>query len=331
MDNEEILNEGIQVAATQIPPTPTNVTTTNQTQTTATITWDEALEAAGYRVFRGTSATGPFTQVAEVSNTSYVDQNLTPNTTYYYTVLAYNELGESAQTAALEVTTLALIPPTNLVVTPVSNNGLLLTWTPPADYDNFTIYRSETIDGTFAQIATTDQLTYLDDGLEANTTYYYRVFTNLNGETSATFVVGTGTTTDTPTPPVDPTLTPPTRVVAIKVSCSTMELRWNLVNGATSYNVYRSTTLDGDYALINTSYGFNYFDTDLTNGTRYFYYVTSVNAEGESDRSIITTNTTYANCNNTCFDRRCRIVNNNGYIYKCCCYQRRRCTCCNED
>ena len=128
MDNEEILNEGIQVAATQIPPTPTNVTTTNQTQTTATITWDEALEAAGYRVFRSTSATGPFTQVAEVSTTSYVDQNLTPNTTYYYTVLAYNELGESAQTAALEVTTLALIPPTNLVVTPVSNNGLLLTY-----------------------------------------------------------------------------------------------------------------------------------------------------------------------------------------------------------
>ena len=71
-----------------------------------------------------------------------------------------------------------------------------------------------------------------------------------------------------------------------------MELRWNLVNGATSYNVYRSTTVDGDYALINTSYGFNYLYTELTNGTRYFYYVTSVNAEGESDRSIITTNTT---------------------------------------
>jgi hypothetical protein len=37
MDNEETLNQGTQVTATQVPLTPTNLVVNNQTQTTTTI------------------------------------------------------------------------------------------------------------------------------------------------------------------------------------------------------------------------------------------------------------------------------------------------------
>ena len=328
MDNEQTLNQGIQVAATQVPLTPTNLAVNNQTQTTVTLSWDEALEAEGYRIYRSDTATGTFTQVGETTNLTYVDQNLTPNTTYYYTVSAYNELGESAQTTPVEATTLQLVPPTNLVVTPINNNTLSLSYTPSGDYDNFTIYRSEDETGPFNQIAITNLTTYVDDGLEPNTTYYYRIVTNLNGQTSETYVSGNATTTDTP---VVPTIVPPNRVVAIKVNCNTIELRWNLVNGATRYNIYRSTNVNGPFQLVNTSYGFNYFDNTLDNGTTYYYYITSANVTEESNPSTIVTNTTYQNCNNSCYDRVCKIVIRNCNVYKCCFNRQRRCSCCNED
>ena len=39
----------------------------------------------GYRIYRSTSATGSFLEIADVQTLSYTDSGLTPNTTYYYT------------------------------------------------------------------------------------------------------------------------------------------------------------------------------------------------------------------------------------------------------
>ncbi len=60
-------------------------------------------------------------------------------------------------------------------------------------------------------------------------------------------------------------------------------LNWNSVTDATSYNVYRATTSGGTYTQIATGViGTSYTDTELTNGTTYYYVVTAVNGAGES-------------------------------------------------
>lgn len=327
MDNEEILkNEGIQETA--IPTIPTNVELVNSTPSTITLKWDNSTEATGYRIYRNTTQDGEYLQVGEVSGTTYTDTNLNSNTTYYYYVSAYNELGESERSDIITIATSIIEPPTDLVLTPINNTSIRLTWTPPTNYDSFIIYRSESEDGTFNQIATVTTTNYVDDGLTNNTTYYYRVGTVINNEISTTFATGNATTLNENT---TQTLEYPTRVVAIRVNCSTLELRWNLVNNATGYRIYRATSVDGTYELIATAYGFNYFDNDLNANTTYYYYIVSFNAEQESERSTIFMNTTSQSCNTSCYDSVCRIVNNNGIIYKCCCYRRKRCVCCNYD
>lgn len=64
-----------------------------------------------------------------------------------------------------------------------------------------------------------------------------------------------------------------------------VSLSWSASNGATSYNIKRSTTSGGPYSTVGTATVTNYVNTGLTNGTTYHYVVTAVNSGGESGNS----------------------------------------------
>ncbi|MBL3599332.1 MAG: PKD domain-containing protein, partial [gamma proteobacterium endosymbiont of Lamellibrachia anaximandri] len=62
-------------------------------------------------------------------------------------------------------------------------------------------------------------------------------------------------------------------------------LTWAPVAGADSYNIYRSTTPGGPYALIASGHVCDYcayYNPGLTNGVTYYYVVTSVSGGSES-------------------------------------------------
>jgi fibronectin type 3 domain-containing protein len=64
-----------------------------------------------------------------------------------------------------------------------------------------------------------------------------------------------------------------------------VNLTWNASTGATAYYVKRSTTSGGPYSPIAAPMGTNYFDSALTNGTKYYYVVSAYNLYGESANS----------------------------------------------
>ncbi len=63
-------------------------------------------------------------------------------------------------------------------------------------------------------------------------------------------------------------------------------IKWDAVTDATSYNVKRATTAGGPYETIaNNISGNSYVDTNVENGTTYYYVVSAVTAGEESDNS----------------------------------------------
>jgi hypothetical protein len=72
-----------------------------------------------------------------------------------------------------------------------------------------------------------------------------------------------------------------------------VNLSWNVVPGAISYNVKRSTTSGGEATITNISTANNnwpasnqYTDTGLLDGTAYYYEISAVNTNGESSDSL---------------------------------------------
>jgi fibronectin type 3 domain-containing protein len=100
-------------------------------------------------------------------------------------------------------------------------------------------------------------------------------------------IVATGTGA-----PVPPT---PTGGAATAASITQLNITWNPVGGATSYNVKRATSSGGPYATIATGVtGAGYSDTGLTGSTTYYYVISAVNSAGESANSSEFNGTTLA-------------------------------------
>ena len=86
------------------------------------------------------------------------------------------------------------------------------------------------------------------------------------------------------------TQAPPAQVSApaglsVKPARNQVTLSWNGSAGSSSYNVKRSSTSGGPYALIASTGATSYTDEGLSGGT-YYYVVSGVSSSGESINSI---------------------------------------------
>ena len=90
-------------------------------------------------------------------------------------------------------------------------------------------------------------------------------------------------------PPPPPTLAAPTGVTTSGATASSMNISWNSVSGAASYNVYRNANKTNALPVSATSFT----DTSLAAATQYSWTVKAVDANSvESAASVAATGTT---------------------------------------
>src|SRR5213076_3070428 len=158
------------------PSVPTGLTASAVSSSQINLSWaasSDNVVVSGYRVYRNG------TQIATTSATSFINQGLSPSTTYSYTVAAFDAAGNlSARSSAASATTPAAPDttppsvPTGLTASAVSSSQINLSWAASSDDVGVTGYRVFR-DGT--QIATTSTTFFSNTGLSPSTTYFYTV------------------------------------------------------------------------------------------------------------------------------------------------------------
>ncbi len=97
-----------EASPTTVPAVPTGLSAMSS-NTGINLIWTASSGATTYTVYRSTSATGTFASIGTQSSTSYADSGLTPNTAYFYYVIANNSLGSSAASSTVTATTAAFL------------------------------------------------------------------------------------------------------------------------------------------------------------------------------------------------------------------------------
>jgi len=164
---EEVLALYKSTPDTAPPSTPTNLQATVFSLTKIELSWTASTDnfgVTGYRVYRDGA------NIATTQNTTYIDTSANLRTTYTYAISAFDLGGnESAQSSSASAITENLIP------------GILnLTWTDNSNNEaGFKIERKQENAGTFDTITPTvvgaNVTSYIDSGLDYETTYCYRV------------------------------------------------------------------------------------------------------------------------------------------------------------
>lgn len=172
----------------------------------------------------------------------------------------------------------------NLNVVDSAKEFVDLTWKEVPGAEGYVVYRSSDNGATYEECETISGgsvLTYKDTNITLNTTYFYQVaaFTHLDKEV----VYGEVSEAVKHVTP----LADPVAVAADKADSSSINVSWELVEGAVGYQVYRSTSETGEFTLIgevNDGTITTYKDTNCEIGIKYFYYVV---ASQQIDENII--------------------------------------------
>lgn len=315
----------------QPPAAPTNVVATADDMEVA-LSWNNANGAATYAVRRSTNPNGPFTTIVDgLTNTSYIDTDVTNGTTYYYVIQAINDIGVSESSTVSAVPNIVIIDAFSQIEGEDFNEGQTVQVETTQDTgggqnvgflddNDFLLFENvdfgqgaSSVDVRIASganfVGTMDlRLGSLTGELIGTVSFgntggyqtwvtrqenvdlttgisdLYLVFQGGDGIGNVNwFRFNEENLGDPPAAPTNLTAT---------AGDATVSLSWNVVTDAATYELRRSTNSTTGYQVIaNALTATNFVDTNVENGTQYFYRVRAVNSAGSSPNSNTVTAT----------------------------------------
>ncbi len=259
------------------PTVPGNLTASNIGETSLDLSWDASTDnvgVTGYEVFQDGNSLGT------TSTTNYSVSGLSPDTTYGFSVRAYDAASNySAQSAVLSVTTLAPPPdtqapsiPTNLSASNETATSFLLSWSAASDNVGVVGYNLY-IDGQPGGTSSTTN--FLFEGLSPSTTYSVQVSAYDAAGNASNLSTALSVTTqdapDTQAPSV------PTELTVSNATESSLDVSWNPSNdnvGVTGYELRQNGQSQGTVGANFT------VQTGLSSNTVYTYQVRAFDAAG---------------------------------------------------
>jgi uncharacterized protein (TIGR02145 family) len=166
------------------PAPPEDLRATVRSYEAINLTWIDPQRADGYRIFRSQETGTDYEEIAVTANRHYLDDELEPETTYYYRITKIVGSKESNYTPDVHATTEGVGTVSNLRAQEVGHDYIHLVWDGYRESEGYVIYRTEDPDRPYMEIDTTTNEYYFDSDLENNKAYYYVVTQVVNGEES---------------------------------------------------------------------------------------------------------------------------------------------------
>jgi fibronectin type 3 domain-containing protein len=264
----------------------------------------------GYDLYRTTRSDQGYVRLAGVEGTpfttgqtTYVDSNLTGGDRLFYRVVAVTAAAQSEQSGFVSAEVLLdQVPPSapeNLLAVPDETDfgQVTLNWSDPTtdsdggdltDLAAYIILRSKDSASAVVPIDTVDAAAtqFVDSGLDAATTYFYAITAvDAIGNTSTVSSSAFATTGGISRPGSVRASSGIKQIVVTWGASSDSQLQ--------GYNVYRSTRSDQGYSRLTgvegtpfTTGQTTYIDSGLTGAATFFYRVSAVATDGESDQSL---------------------------------------------
>ncbi|MCI9426518.1 MAG: hypothetical protein HFI81_02000 [Eubacterium sp.] len=246
------------------------------------VRWNPVEGAGSYAVYRSSSSAGSFQKMTETSATVYKDSAIRPAANYYYRIVPIQAgTGQEMETAdaAVKAKTPAKTSIDRILVKSASK--IKITWSASAGSSGYQVFRSESAAGTYSEIARIDDKTncsFTDTQVKPGKTYYYKIRPTNKNHT------GYGSYSEE----MRGRTIGQVKIISIRsLSSNKMEICWKKVNNAINYEVYRSTSQNGNYKKIATlkSGTRKYTDQSVKSGKKYYYKVV---AAGKFDGNRIT-------------------------------------------
>ena len=139
-----------------------------------TIKWSKVPSTKKYEIYYSTSPDGKYTLLKSQGGTSYTHKKLTTGVTYYYKVRPTRDYfyGEYSNVTSGRPVLGEL---KNLKVR-TGTNQLKISWKSVSGAQAYVLMRSDSADGDYVEISRAKKTSYTDKGLQAGTTYYYKVY-----------------------------------------------------------------------------------------------------------------------------------------------------------
>lgn len=232
-------------------------------------TWtNTSSRASGYEIYTCNTRDGEYKLIDTISEKSYTFDNLDKKKANYLKVRAFRTVdGENIYGSYSAVTLLNLDKIGNLNLDTRGVSTLKFSWNKVNDASSYEVYRLNLTTDKYEKIGTTTSNTYIDKGLKSATNYYYKVKPYVN--TSGNKIYGESTdrlkvTTKSLTP----------KVSLKSDSYTGFTATWTNTSSRNSgYEVYMSTSKDGQYNLLGNTSDKSFTAKELEKNKTYYVKV----------------------------------------------------------
>lgn len=164
------------------------------------------------------------------------------------------------------------------------NPFVTLSWKVVDDAAKYNVYRKVAGTSEYTLVGSSTTTTYIDNTVDVGMEYQYVTTTidNANVETDPSLPLKV-----VMIDPSQPVPAVPDNLKVEEVNKKDLTFSWEQVEGAITYNVYRSKKENGTYDYIGKTKTTSYKDESVLTTIAYFYKVAAVNAGGISEQSEI--------------------------------------------